>query len=74
MSDTRTGLPSRGGTLYAIQQAQLARERDHKDSERIRAARILVAHAREHGWPQDDLELVMGTLGLQETEETHENV
>ena len=71
MSNTRTGLPSRGDTLYAIQQAQIARERDHKDSERTRAARNLVAHAKEYNWPQEDLELVMGALGLKET---HENV
>jgi hypothetical protein len=70
MSNTRTGLPSRGDTLYAIQQAQIIRERDHKDSERTRAIRNLVIHAQEHGWPQEDLNEVLGALGLTTEGET----
>lgn len=72
MSNTRTGLPSRGDTLYAIQQAQIARERDHKLSEKTRAARNLVEHAKDHDWCQEDLDEVLGALGL--TKESHENV
>jgi len=72
MSNTRTGLPSRGDTLYAIQQAQILRERHHKDSERTRAIRNLVEHAKAHDWPQEDLDEVMGSLGLTD-KETHED-
>lgn len=72
MSDTRTGLPSRGSTLYAIQQAQIARERTHKLTEREAATMVVKQHAQTEDWSSEDLEQVMGALGLtpKETNET----
>ena len=58
-------LPPIRDTLVALQQAQHAREMALKDTERIRAARVLMRHAEAHSWPLDDLEEVMGALGLE---------
>lgn len=71
MSETRTGLPSRGGTLYALQQAQIARERTHKLTEKEAATMVVERQARTNGWPQEDLDEVLGALGLT-TKETNE--
>jgi hypothetical protein len=51
-------------TLLGLQQAQIKRERQLKETEQDIAARVVRAHAEHEGWPEEDLEMVLAALGL----------
>jgi hypothetical protein len=51
-------------TLLGLQQAQIKRERQLKETEREVARRIVMTHAGHEGWPEEDLEMVLAALGL----------
>jgi len=51
-------------TLLGLQQAQIKRERQLRETERDIAARIVRAHAEQENWPEEDLEMVLAALGL----------
>jgi len=53
-----------GDTLAALQQAQLALECQLKESARTRAQRVVRFQSQKHDWPEEDLEEVLGALGL----------
>lgn len=57
-------------TMYALQQAQIERERMTKGYEKQRAAKVVTDHARAHDWPQEDQDEVLGALGLVQTPAT----
>jgi hypothetical protein len=51
-------------TLLGLQQAQIKRERQLKETEREIAQRVIRAHAEQEDWPEEDLEMVLAALGL----------
>lgn len=53
-----------GNTEYALAQARMVREHQHKLDERQTAYGVLKAYAEKHGWPPEDVETVVRALGL----------
>lgn len=51
-------------TLLGLQQAQIKRERQLKETERDIAHRVVRAHAEQEEWTEEDLEMVLTALGL----------
>lgn len=51
-------------TMFAIQQSQLERERQHKLSERESANKVIERIAKRNDWTKEDLAEVRGALGL----------
>jgi hypothetical protein len=53
-------------TLLGLQRAQLEREKRHKISERTVARQVVELHGYRKGWSEEDILLVLQTLGLDE--------
>jgi ribosome-binding protein aMBF1 (putative translation factor) len=51
-------------TLLGLQQAQIEREKQLRETERDVAERVVRAHAEHEGWSDEDLEMVIAALGL----------
>jgi len=62
------GISPWGGTLAALQQAQLAREKYLKECSITKAIRFIEYFGPEHGWPEDDVKEVLYALGLVQPE------
>lgn len=51
-------------TMLGLQKAQMDRERRLRSNERAAAREIVEEHAETEQWPEEDLEQVIGMLGL----------
>lgn len=51
-------------TMLGLQKAQMERERQLRSNERAAAREIVEEHAEAEQWPEEDLEQVIGMLGL----------
>lgn len=56
--------PMTGGTLAALQAAQLLREKQLKENFRATAASNVRTFAVDHKWPEEDTTEVLKALGL----------
>lgn len=56
------------GTMADLMAAQLVREREIQRINRSKAARCIKRIAAEKGWSEEDIEVVLGSLGVTEGE------
>ena len=52
------------GTLSELQRATVAEELRQRQANKEQAKRVLVAHATEHNWSQEEQDLLSDMLGL----------